>query len=914
MFVCLFILSFLQFDRTEIVVAQSSQSTSDFPVSVDVLWNNSVVDITDKLPSDGNVTGIIETKNYVLLRTSKGVWKSTDGMKTWRKVLDITDTKPEGYNDSWPVFKKIDNKIFVSYIAPAHYLHVSIDDGETWSNNLVSNPVNELIKLPNGTFLVSLWSENDGGIIMKSNDGTNWQIAFNVTEIGQSLGWLSGSERHRHAHHVHYDSQRGVLIVTGGESYNETYGVDIERVYYSTDMGKTWHLGPYFSVVEIISTPQTIMLGPDNNPDVAFWNGSTEHAEMTRWLRNNDLDRYVFRCLYKNGVLYIACRSVNTFAGYGIIATADFKSYVVLKKIDKPHNGGFDLFDGYGDYFYAVYWGDDGQHRLYKIRAFTKSEIEALSTTFTTDQPHYYYYDLKNAKLRIYGKNVTNLLPNPSFEDGWESKPYGFLPSSWGLSNNVPTGNYTITNSTDALFGTYSVKIEANFSAGGTYTQIYSPLIDVENNTTYTLSVYFKLNGTGDWGETKLPSYSIYQYNSTGGVVSAGTTGATVVSSLKLNVTTESWQRFIVQFKTNPETVQVRIYIGVSGTSGSYAVWLDGIQLQKGEASPFIIGEQMTTNPKINVNGRWFNYTGTLNEGEYVEFDFGDAVGVFNITQIVEGSKVANVTIVGTKIATYTNISFIDMYNDIPIGIYYGTFTISQVNIAILTPSHPNKYANITQGSFVDQRLHVVLEGPTGVTGTTVIYCPYDPIVIFEDGELKTTGYTWNPDTKLLTVNVTFSSPVELDVYFAVPRVESHKVEGEFLGYVFPGTQTVKLNLQLYSEGSQVSQDTRIILEVYSSDGALIYTTAKRETLTQETKTVAFNIPDLEPGIYLVKITLQNPDTGETLNTYSFLLKVTYPWWLWLTAIIAAIGIATVIMYKKKRKTFSLKERLQHVA
>ena len=215
---------------------------------------------------------------------------------------------------------------------------------------------------------------------------------------------------------------------------------------------------------------------------------------------------------------------------------------------------------------------------------------------------------------------------------------------------------------------------------------------------------------------------------------------------------------------------------------------------------------------------------------------------------------------------------------------------------------------------FVDQRLSVVLEGPTGVTGTTVIYCPYDPIMIFEDGELKTSDYTWNPDTKLLTVNVTFSSPVELDVYFAVPRVESHKVEGEFLGYVFPGTQTVKLSLQLYSEGSQVSQDTRIILEVYNMDGALIYTTAKRETLTQGTKTVAFNIPDLEPGTYLIKVTLQNPDTGETLNTYSFLLKVTYPWWLWLTAIIAVIGIATVIMYKKKHETFSLKERLQHVA
>ena len=237
---------------------------------------------------------------------------------------------------------------------------------------------------------------------------------------------------------------------------------------------------------------------------------------------------------------------------------------------------------------------------------------------------------------------------------------------------------------------------------------------------------------------------------------------------------------------------------------------------------------------------------------------------------------------------------------------------------SIITPDKKNynneKIKGTTSIDFTDQRLHVVLQGPTGVTGTTVIYCPYDPIMIFEDGELKTTGYTWNPDTKLLTVNVTFSSPVELDVYFAVPRVESHKVEGEFLGYVFPGTQTIELNLQLYSEGSQVSQDTRIILEVYNIDGVLIYTTAKRETLTQETKTVVFNVPDLEPGTYLVKVTLQNPDTGETLNTYSFLLKVTYPSWLWFIIVIAAIGIATIIIYKRKGKIFSLKERLRHVA
>jgi len=131
----------------------------------------------------------------------------------------------------------------------------------------------------------------------------------------------------------------------------------------------------------------------------------------------------------------------------------------------------------------------------------------------------------------------------------------------------------------------------------------------------------------------------------------------------------------------------------------------------------------------------------------------------------------------------------------------------------------------------------------------------------------------------------------------------SYDVRGMFLGYVFPGTQTIELNLQLYSESSQVSQDTRIILEVYDMDGALTYTTAKRETLTQEIKTVTFNIPDLEPGTYLIKITLENPDTGEVLNTYSFLLKVTYPWWLWATIVVAIVAVVVGITMFLKRKS-----------
>ena len=204
---------------------------------------------------------------------------------------------------------------------------------------------------------------------------------------------------------------------------------------------------------------------------------------------------------------------------------------------------------------------------------------------------------------------------------------------------------------------------------------------------------------------------------------------------------------------------------------------------------------------------------------------------------------------------------------------------------------------------FVDQRLSVVLEGSTGVVGTTVFYCPYDPVAIYENGELKNANYTWNPDSGLLIVNVTFSSKVKLDVYFAVPKVESHVVKGGLLGYVFPGTVTIGLQLRLYMESTEsMSQEVRIVLDVYDENGALIYSRAKRETLTQTGKIVFFNIPSLEPGNYMVKVKLENPDTGEVLDTYNFTLRVTYPWWIWVTTIIAIIIVTVVTTtYVKKR-------------
>ncbi|RLI99886.1 MAG: hypothetical protein DRP08_06855, partial [Candidatus Aenigmatarchaeota archaeon] len=240
----------------------------------------------------------------------------------------------------------------------------------------------------------------------------------------------------------------------------------------------------------------------------------------------------------------------------------------------------------------------------------------------------------------------------------------------------------------------------------------------------------------------------------------------------------------------------------------------------------------------------------------------------------------------------------------------FSEITITLSDNMPTTPRIQKSSHELKSTSFTDQRLSVVLEGPSGVTGTTVIYCPYDPIMIFEDGDLKTTGYTWNPDTKLLTINVTFSSPVKLDIYFAVPRVEGHEVKGMILGYVFPGTKTISLDVELHTEATTAKQDVRIVVEIYDSAGNLVDSVSKRETITQEGKTVTF-LTTLDTGTYIVKVKLINPDTGETLDTYTFTLKVTYPWWIWATIIaIILISTATIFIGKPKRHTFKLNQKI----
>ena len=453
-----------------------------------------------------------------------GMRRSTDNWKTWSYVCNGSFG-----NTTWTVFKRMTNGWIFSSVE--EYQCMSKDNGRTWidmtsgQDPYFQSGINEIIELPNGTYLSSHWGINDeeliyqssdGGLIYQSNDGEHWSLAWNLTVIGQNLGWLNSSEKHRHAHHLHYDPYMEVIIAVGGEMSGGTR--DIGHMYFSKDMGVTWKLGMWTYGTELISTPYGVFVGCDNYPDIQIWRGEEERGTNLMVLRNNNLDAYVFRGVYKNGVLFFGTDNKHpTLYGYGLLASVDLESYVVLKN-HQLRQGAYDVFDGIADNLYLVRreLQSSGQSfAMYRMRALSKDElVQYVGASNEYDnaygrapgytivnQPHYVYNVLENTKLRVTGKNVTNPVQNPGFEGSWIPTSYGFNPDKWSLTTNCQSGDYTISKDLDAHTGNYSLQLNATFNPidGGTFVYLYTdPPLTLKANTEYAWSFWGKSNTTVD--------------------------------------------------------------------------------------------------------------------------------------------------------------------------------------------------------------------------------------------------------------------------------------------------------------------------------------------------------------------------------------------------------------------------------
>jgi len=311
--------------------------------------------------SGEHVMAILETEDYVLVKTDKGIRRSTD-WENWEYVLNLTsDIQP------WYVFDRLPNGwIYASFNDPIKH-YVSKDNGTTWTEiitNIWYGSFNAITQLPNGTILATPHSKNDGGIIWATDDGLNWHIWKNLTEIGRNIGWLNSTERHRHAHHVFYVEGFGLFAV-GGEGINTTVlPKNKKTVYYddSSPYGDTWKaMGEGIATVDYVVLPNGILLFPDYDvvEDIKYWNGENLINLNVLTFYSPHFSPAIFRTVYKQNLnaIIIGCCLRDTYRQGGIILlTDDLKQHYIIENV-KSLNGIYKeyyVFDGLGNNVYIV--------------------------------------------------------------------------------------------------------------------------------------------------------------------------------------------------------------------------------------------------------------------------------------------------------------------------------------------------------------------------------------------------------------------------------------------------------------------------------------------------------------------------------------------------------------------------------
>jgi len=849
---------------------------------------------------------ILVKDGYLFVATRNGtVWRSSDGGRTWTQVFDA------GYGlklSGFYIMKDSEGNLYASMLAATGKVYRSTDNGETWDllleqTELLFTPAT-FEDLGNGTIIAGTY----GGIVLlyRSDDwGETWYVWKNFTQIFPQYAVPRPDKptelMMKHIHCVVYF--KNCLFVSFGDYFAYTIASD--------DGGNTWYLNHTSTFTAKLVLDDRVLLGVDMGTKGIYMFKDGEYRYV--YVPNRYVAPYIVFVHFvmdDAGLIYVPIGYSFIGSNVTILVSPD-KGETWFDYYHLPISGDFSVdiafFNGY-----IYYTTGTSDTKIYRIPAPAVEEVvhkvKEDPTTFSVYGENTYTYSsmtskaLKNVNITLSNHTLRSYIPNPSFEGVYRSVATGSTPANWTAWAGQFTGTAISSESSDSFQGSKSLNLTIN--GNGTF-YAYSDLFTLPPGW-YFAQVRFKPNASFLNGRARM-LINIPTSNIVEGIKELGA---------RLFNFTDRWYSLEIYFYIDTPQ-DVRAYVIVETTNDTpicVSVLFDAYLLVRLSGDDAFRNDGLKTLTIDYWTNNLTSSTGSIeiNGETYIVDSLPKIITLPYLYGLIKikltGVKVLNITISGQEVLTLTNGSIFRKTNNIYIGRWYKGIAITK-NIEKSLVVLADTLSNVTSASFIDQRLHVVLEGPTGVTGTTVIYCPYDPVAIYEDGELKTTNYVWNPSAKLLTVNVTFSSPVKLDIYFAVPKVESHKVDGMILGYVFPGGVTVNLDISLYTyTGEAVSTTTRITVEIYDSSGKLVYSTAKRETITQQPKTVTVNIPSLETGTYIVKIKLENPDTGETLDTYSFLLKVTYPWWLWtaiIAIIIAATGIAVLISGKKQKLQLS---------
>lgn len=714
----------------------SSIFTLQFPkvnaVSSSEVWGSISTEIT--LPSgEYMVSNVVETSDGLFIATDMEIYKSTSGGQTWTLKHNATSgiiaLSLYATSKNWLI------TVFLGSSLPAQ--RISKDGGETWIDGSPSVMpwITGIAELPNGTILMGRWGAYGGGCVYKSDDGINYSLLWNFTQMFPDYP-------QNHTHAVGFNPYNNKIYVGLGD-------VPPKLLYVSPDYGQNWVRYTADGPVGMWFEPDgTAYFGCDWGSDDIFKITPSNEIVKLNLINKYSAIPHLHHIIKRNNVFYAGISSEFDPSPIGIAVSPNGDEWAALKIIDNKLLRSTVIKEGLtDDYLWIVL-----DEKLYKVRTLEESEVEYLMNSEPTvlavsgESKFVSFAEaiIDDPKVRVYGVNVTNQVNNPSFETWSEGQPTGWTFQTYPSENWI-TAIETVTG----LFGERAVRVKAS-STAETGMFGFNQSVSVEVGKSYTLSTYFKSNITRAFG----PYIKI-----NGELIEKASLGKTVY---------ENWTRVECTFDgVNSTSLMIEIgwvmYGGITSQSG-ILLDIDGVLLQEGtKATPYIDeGTSATKNPKIKFGETWLNYTGTISNGSYQEFSIGQEylTGTFKIVSIIEGSNVANVTILGTKIATVQNALIMKQNDESFTGIFYGTPTATGNRIITLASS--SNYGKITSHSFTNRHHRVTISAALGTTTITKVYIPHQasnqtpfPNDNWEANSTSTNwNKTWDSANRILTISV----------------------------------------------------------------------------------------------------------------------------------------------------------------
>jgi len=714
-------------------------------LSGSAIWDYISTEIS--LPSgEFKVSNVVETGDGLFIATDMEVYKSTDSGKTWTCVHNATVGIEAlclyATSKNWLI------AVFLDSPYPAQ--RVSKDGGETWIGGSPSVLAwrTGVAELPNGTILMGMWGETNGGCIYKTNDGENYSLLWNFTQLFPDYP-------QNHTHAVGFNPYNNNIYVGLGD-------VIPKLLYVSSDYGENWVRYTADGPTGMWFEPDgSVYFGCDWTSDDIFKITSSNEIVKLNLINKYSATPHLHSIIRKNNVFYAGICSEFTQSPIGVAVSPDGDHWTALKIIDNKVQKSTTIKGGLlNDYLWIVL--DD---KLYKVRALEQSEVEHLINSEPlvvvlsgeSDFASCAEGILADPKIRVYGVNVTNLVNNPSFETWSEEQPaewtfYSYPPENWTTTLKTAIG----------LFGDRAVRVEASTTAE-TGIFGFSQWVSAEVGKSYTLSAYFRSNVT----RTFEPYMKI--------------TGTSIDKYCIAKTVYENWTRIectIDGMDSTSPMIEIGWLTYGTGTSRSGILLdIDGVLFQEGtKATPYIDnGTFATNNPKIKFGETWINYTGTIPDGSYREFiiDQDYLTGTFKIVPVIDGSKVAYVTILGTKIATVQNAVITMQNGESFAGICYGTPLVTGRKFITLVSS--SNYGNLASHSFANHRLSVTISATPGSITTTRIYISNQA---WETNCTSTNwNKTWESTGRVLTISALHEvAPIVIEIYEKPP--EGGKIYG----------------------------------------------------------------------------------------------------------------------------------------